>query len=166
MSQSLLLLANSHPGQPLWRGEGRSARAQELGPHPAVLGPVTFVTLVEVSTRVSVAELFSSSQRHLILSASGITLMILAGTNTRSVMFLAGIQLIFFTAAAIVLCFGLSMKTMLITHRWFGCCWVALVPVKDFSSFPCSAGGTRSREGRGHSQESRFKLTKGIFHVM
>ena len=65
-----------------------------------------------------------------------------------------------------VLCFGLGMNIMLITHRCFGCCWVVLVLVKGLSSFPCSAGCTSGREGRGHSQESGFKLAKGIFHIM
>ena len=38
-------------------------------------------------------------------------------------MVLAGIELIFFTLAGIVLCFELSMeKNVEITHRWFGLC--------------------------------------------
>ena len=68
-------------------------------------------------------------------------------------MVLAGIELIFFTLAGIVLCFEISMekKPVEITHRCLGCCWVALILVKDMSSLPCSAGSTRSWEGRGHS---------------
>ena len=50
----------------------------------------------------------------------------------------AGIELIFFTLAGIVLCFEISMeKTPVeITHRCLGCCWVALILVKDMSSLP------------------------------
>lgn len=69
--------------QRLWTGAGRRAGAQELGPHPTVSGPVTFRIWVQVSAKVSVSGLFSSSQRHRISSACG-TFMLLAGTNSRT----------------------------------------------------------------------------------
>ena len=34
----------------------------------------------------------------------------------------ARIELIFFLVAGIVLCFGFSMRIILVTHRCFGCC--------------------------------------------
>ena len=68
-SQQLSWTARSGDRERLWRGAGRRAGAQELGPHPRVLGPVTFAILVPVSSRVSVSGLFSSSQRHLISCA-------------------------------------------------------------------------------------------------
>lgn len=58
------------------------------------------------------------------------------GESLPSVLISARIELIFFPVAGIVLCFGVSMRMMLITHWCFSCCSVVLTP--SFS-FPCSA---------------------------
>jgi len=40
-----------------------------------------------------------------------------------SVLVLAGIELIFFLVACVVVCFGFVMKIVLITHQCFSYCW-------------------------------------------
>ena len=45
----------------------------------------------------------------------------------------AGTELIFSLVAGTVLCFGFRLRTMLVTHRCFSCCSVALTLIKDFS---------------------------------
>ena len=59
-----------------------------------------------------------------------------------------------FLVSGAVLCFGFSLRTMLITHGWFSCCSVALILIKDFSA-SCSAVSedrVRSLEGSGGGQ--------------
>jgi len=50
------------------------------------------------------------------------TLAAAAKTVFRLVLVSAGIELIFFLVADIVLCFGFRMRIMLITHQSFSCC--------------------------------------------
>lgn len=47
------------------------------------------------------------------------------GTCARS---LAGMELIFFVAAGVMLCFTMVTKTELTAHRCFCCCWMVLAP--------------------------------------
>ena len=51
----------------------------------------------------------------------------------------AGTELAFFLVAGTVLCFGFSVRVMLVALRCFGCCWVALLLGQGLFSFPCSA---------------------------
>ena len=89
--------------------------------------------------------------------------------TTILVMVLAGIEIIFFTVAGIVLCFGFSMRIMLITHRCFSCCWAVFTLNQGLSSshaLPAEKVGDAQEAGKGHSQDSWPKLAKGIFHTI
>jgi len=44
-------------------------------------------------------------------------------------------ELVFFIAAQMVLCFGFVSKTALLTHWWFSSCWAVLAQHKDFLCF-------------------------------
>lgn len=61
------------------------------------------------------------------------------------VLVLAVVELIFFLLSATVLWCLVRKRVMLVTHWWFGCCWV----VQDSSVFPnpVARRGTRSQEG-------------------
>lgn len=68
----------------------------------------------------------------------------------------AGIgELILFLVAGTVLCFGFSMRIMLVTHWYFGCCWAVLTLNPGIFSFPRSGseqvhkklGGSTARTG-------------------
>ena len=49
-----------------------------------------------------------------------------------SILGLAGMELIFFIAAGMMLCFVFVSKTALITHECCGCCWVVLAQCQGF----------------------------------
>lgn len=49
-----------------------------------------------------------------------------------------GIELISFLEAGTVLCFELSLRRMLITHRCFSCCPAVLTLSQGIFRFPCS----------------------------
>ena len=58
-------------------------------------------------------------------------------------------ELILFLGPGAALCFAFPLRIMLVTHRCFSCCLVALTPIKDFPVSRALAvrRGTRSREG-------------------
>lgn len=68
--------------------------------------------------------------------------------------FLAGMELIFFLVAGMMLCCGCRMRIMLITHRCFSCSWAVLTWSQGLlGSFWA---------GRGQQKESWPKLSKGM----
>lgn len=76
----------------------------------------------------------------------------------------AGIEFIFFLATGTGLCFGFSMRVMLITHWYFGCYWTALTLSQELPSFPFLPVSRCSRSQREHAQDIWPELPKGIFH--
>ena len=82
----------------------------------------------------------------------------------------AGIELNFLIVVGRVLCFGFSMRIILITHWCFRCCWAVLTQSEGlfcFSPHPTSEqSGDAQEAGRGHSQDSWPQLTRGIFHTI
>ena len=79
----------------------------------------------------------------------------------------AGIELILFLVAGAVLCCGLGVRIMLITHWWFSCGWVMFILSQGLFSGPARerAGGAQET-GRGHSQDSWPESAKGTFHTI
>lgn len=57
----------------------------------------------------------------------------------QSTLDLVVIELIFITVAFLVLCFGAVMKSRLIIHWWFSCCWVALTQSQGLCFSCCLA---------------------------
>ena len=49
---------------------------------------------------------------------------------------LPGMELTFFLAACVVLCFALVATAVLVAHQGFGYCWAALVQRRGFLSTP------------------------------
>lgn len=89
--------------------------------------------------------------------------------NWDNVLVSAAVELIFFLAVSIVLCFGFRLEIMLITQGYFICCWAVLLESVGLGAFPPhptreQAGGAQEA-GRGHSQDSWPKLAKEIPHI-
>lgn len=65
-------------------------------------------------------------------------------------------ELLFFQAAGTVLCFGFSMRIMLVTHWYFGYCWAVLTLNPEFSVSHVLAVSrcTRSCEGACPGQQT------------
>ena len=87
-------------------------------------------------------------------------------TVSQVVLVLAEVELIFFTAASVGLCFRFVLKTVLVTQGCFNYCQVVLTQGQGLFCFsPRStsewAGGAQEA-GRGHGQDSWPKLTTGI----
>ena len=82
-------------------------------------------------------------------------------------MVLAGVELIFFVEACMVLCFGCKMRTMLVTH---GCVVVAGSAHPEprpllLHVLPSQRGtGGALGAGRGHGGDSWPRLPKGVSH--
>lgn len=87
-----------------------------------------------------------------------------------NIVLLAGMVLIFFPVAGVVLCFGFVHKNVLIAQGCFDSWWAGLTQHQSlfcFSAHPIikKAGGTQ-RAGRGHSQDSWLWLTQCTFHTI
>lgn len=66
---------------------------------------------------------------------------------------LAWLELIFFLAAGMVLCFGFVTKTMLITQQCFSCCWPVFAQHQGLpAAYPTSQTGSMQEAGRKHEQ--------------
>ena len=71
-------------------------------------------------------------------------------------MVLAGIELIFFLEACMMLCSGFVMKTTLIVHQCFSCCRAVLAQSPGpFCFSHCQRGAEEHREMRGDTASTR-----------
>lgn len=81
----------------------------------------------------------------------------------------AGMELILFKAACMVLCFGFVTKTALVTHQCFGYCPAVPAQHQHFLLFPYSAAQQRHQGGQeagwGHSQDRWPKQSTGMLHT-
>jgi len=90
-------------------------------------------------------------QRNLSLSEVPVFLASILAILQDLVLVSAGVELIFFLVAGVVLCFGFGMKIMFITYR----CFQLLLSNQglfSFSHWPGLPGAWEA--GRGHSQDS------------
>lgn len=86
-----------------------------------------------------------------------------------TVLVLAGMELIFFLAAHIVLCFVFLTKTQLLTHQGFSYCWTVLTQHQGHLCFSncmtCKEFGRAQEVGRGHRLYRWPQMTKEISHT-
>lgn len=90
--------------------------------------------------------------------------------NRIRVLVWAGVELIFFVVIGMMLCFGLRMRTMLITHRCFSYLRAVLAQSQGFSCSWCclaneEAGGAPGA-GMGRGQDSWPRMPNGMSHTV
>jgi len=80
----------------------------------------------------------------------------------------SGTELVFFLVADVVLCCGLRMRILLLTHWCFSCGWAVLHRANisaSFAALPAEGAGAASGAGRGKNWDSWPELANGIFHT-
>jgi len=91
-----------------------------------------------------------------------------------SVLFCSEVEFIFFLVAGMVLCFGFSIRIMILTHRWFNCCRALLLILSQgFFSFlycpaseeaVCAQGSSRGNRTRraDPNQPKKYSISHGM----
>lgn len=89
----------------------------------------------------------------------------LRSTQQHCVLVSAGAELIFLTVDAMMLCFGLRRKTVLITHRCLSCWLCAALLINNITAYsvPAARGWGAQGAERGQNQNSWPELAQVLF---